>query len=198
MSIIHSLALYIPETSVETTLVIQDHSAYADLATDGRQLEIWIPGFSDPILILEADLSLGFSLNVTAILLGIQNLETSVPSILPDGLYRIKYSISSAGSNIEYYHLRTSRLLNLYNRELCKIHFQNCEPSKEEKETLDQLRLIRMYFDGAKAKAEYCHAPNQGLEILAYAEKMLMKFVFKGCAGGDCQPCSNCSPCTTC
>jgi hypothetical protein len=198
MSTVHSLALNIPETSAETTLVIQDHSAYAELPVSGRQLEIWVPGFTEPIILPESALDPGFNLNITAEVLGIQHPQTTIPSILPDGLYRVRYTVASGNHQIEYYHLRTSRLVNLYNRELCKIYFRDCEPSREEKEVLDQLRLIRMYLDGAKAKAEYCHAPNQGLEIMAYAEKMLMKFVFKGCAGGDCQPCSNCSPCTTC
>jgi hypothetical protein len=198
MSAVHSLSLNIPETSVETTLVIQDHSVYSGASVAERQLEIWVPGFPDSVVILEEGIPLGFNINMTAVTLGIQNPDSSIPSILPDGLYRIKYSVFSTGDQVEYYHMRTSRLLNIYNRELCKIHFQECEPSKEEKETLDKLRLIRMYMDGAKAKAEYCHAPNQGLQILAYAEKMLMKFVFKGCAGGDCQPCSNCSPCKSC
>lgn len=197
MSTVHLLALHIPDTSVETTLVVQDHSSYAPLPVSERQLEIWVPGFTQPIVILEADIPTGFNLNLTALVLGIQNTQTTIPSILPDGLYRFRYNVASGNNQIEYYHLRTARLLNMYNRELCKIHLQNCEPSREQKEILDDLRLIKVYLEGAKSQVEYCHAPNQGLEIMAYAEKLLLKYVFRGCQG-DCQPCSNCSPCTTC
>ena len=197
MSTAHKLSLHIPETSAETTLVVKDHSAYSALPTTGRQLEIWIPGFTEPIVLEEDRLPLGFDLKLTAVDLGVQHPATTIPSILPDGLYRFRYTVSAGNHQAEFNHLRTTRLLNLYNRELCRIHFEDCEPDREQKEILDQLRLIRMYLDGAKAKAEYCNAPNSGLEILAYAERMLMKFVFRGCEG-DCQPCRNCSPCTKC
>jgi hypothetical protein len=197
MSIVNRLFLHIPDTSVETTIVVEDHSAYTDIPLTGRLLEIWMPGYLEPVLIGEDLLPQSFRLNVTASTLGIQPEGSTVPAILPDGLYRFRFS-ADGGHVTELNHLRTARISNLWSRELCKIHFQDCEPSREQKETLDQLRLIKVYIEGAKAKAEYCNAPSQGLEILAYAEKMLMKFVFKGCSGGDCRPCSNCSPCTNC
>jgi hypothetical protein len=43
-----------------------------------------------------------------------------------------------------------------------------------------------MYIDAAKAKAEYCHAPIEGVEMLAYAEKLLRKYL-TGC----CITCPN-------
>ena len=42
-----------------------------------------------------------------------------------------------------------------------------------------------MYIDAAKAKTEYCHAPKQGVEMLAYADKLLKKYM-TGC----CVSCS--------
>ena len=34
-----------------------------------------------------------------------------------------------------------------------------------------------MYIDAAKAKTEYCHSPKQGVEMLAYADKLLKKYI---------------------
>lgn len=195
MSVPHKIALDIPTTSAETVLKISDASAYTELPSTGRQLDVWTPGFQDPSSILEADLPLGFTKLLTAQTLGLQDPNSTIPGILPDGVYTVKYTVSAGGHEVTYYHMRISRLLNLYNRELCKLGFIGNVPTRDEKEKLAQLSEIRMYMDAAKAKTEYCHSPKEGAELYAYAEKLLMKLVFKGCAGGDCNPCADCSPC---
>jgi hypothetical protein len=194
----HKLALDIRETSAETTLLIDDASAYQTGAAEfTKSLYITVPGFETPVVIGNASLDGNFRKNITAPVLGLQPAGSDIPAVVPDGMYTIRFALST-GDEITYYHLRTTRLVNLLNRELCKVHFQDCEPSAEQKEHLTQLRKIRMYLEAAKAKVEYCHAPNQGLEMMGYAEKLLMKYIFKGCNSGDCVPCSNCSPCSNC
>lgn len=195
MSIPHKIALDIPETAAETVLKISDASAYSDLPDTVRQLDVWTPGYADPSTILEVDLPIGFTKLLTAVNLGLQDPNTTIPALLPDGLYTVRYTLSAGAHEVNYYHLRTTRLLNIYNRELCKIMFHGGTPTAEEKKKLLELRTIKMYIDAAKAKTEYCHSPVQGGELYAYAEKLLMAMVFKGCAGGDCSPCSDCSPC---
>ena len=40
-------------------------------------------------------------------------------------------------------------------------------------EMIDQLHIIKMYLDSAKARAEVCHAPNEGVMLYEYALKLM-------------------------
>ena len=182
MALKHILQLDIPETACETVLKISDVSLYADqtlLPVDCQRLDITLPGMVQPIYIEEADgLQPGFTK-----LLGSSDLQDGAESglALPDGVYTIKYSVAPNNyAYVSYYHLRTTQILNRYYSELCKIHLQECEPSAEIKQNLEDLRYIKSLIDGAKAKVEHCHAPNQGIQMITYAGKLLDKYV-SGC-----------------
>ena len=104
---------------------------------------------------------------------------------LPDGIYRIKYSVSPNDKvYVEYYHLRMTQTYNVYNQQLCKLELATCEPSVEVRARLNELRLIKSYFDAAKIKAEECHDPNLAMELLLYAKKRLDKYI------GGCKDCN--------
>ena len=49
-------------------------------------------------------------------------------------------------------------------------------PGADIKEKLEELRLIKGFIDAAKAKVEYCHEPQAGMELLIYAQKRLNKY----------------------
>ena len=53
------------------------------------------------------------------------------------------------------------------------------------KQHLADLRYIKMLIDGAKAKVEYCHSTEQGVEMLQYANKLMKKY-----QDGCCVTCS--------
>jgi len=63
-----------------------------------------------------------------------------------------------------------------------------CEPDADVKEKLAELRLIKSFIDAAKAKVEYCHDPEAGMELLLYAKKRLDKITNNLCADS----CSTC------
>ena len=122
-----------------------------------------------------------FDIRFTATDLAIQAEFPEVLTCLPDGLYIIQYSVSPNDVKyVKYYHLRTTRAMNTYNKELCKIQLAQCEPTAELKQRLADLRYIKMLLDAAKAKAEYCHAPDQAQDMLNYANKLMKKFQ-EGC-----------------
>lgn len=188
MAIRHTLALDIPETACENILRIWDASVYGDgLEIDCPRLDIYLPGFSLPIYYVNNDaisppavLEPGFVKNFSTSDLGITTAD-SVPQAFPDGLYTIKYSVSPNETvYVEYYHLRTTQLMNRYYKEVCKIQLQACEPTAEQHQKMHDLRYIKMYIDAAKSKAEYCHSPIQAIEMYQYAEQLLAKYL-TGC-----------------
>ena len=188
MAIRHTLALDIPETACENIIRILDASIYGlGLAVDCPRLDIYLPGFSLPIYYTHEDgLTPGFMLNLSTADLGITTHD-SPAGTFPDGLYTIRYSVSPNETvYVQYYHLRTTTLTNTYYREICKVQLQACEPNAEQHQRLHDLRYIKMYIDAAKAKAEYCHAPVQAVEMYQYAEKLLAKYL-TGC----CVSCNN-------
>jgi hypothetical protein len=194
MAIKHTLALDIPETACENIIRIWDASVYGEgLDIDCPRLDIYLPGFSMPIYytnnaLLDPPTVLlpGFVKNFSTSDLGITH-SSDDPGTFPDGLYTIRYSVSPNDIVfVQYYHLRTTHLMNTYYREVCKIQLQACEPNAEQHQKMHDLRYIKMYIDAAKAKAEYCHAPVQAVEMYTYAEKLLAKYL-TGC----CVSCNN-------
>lgn len=181
MAITHILQLDVPETSCENIIRVVDTSIYADpaiLPIECQQLDITIPGTNQPVYI-----TLGLTPNFCGVF-DATDLGIDCPpgSPLHDGLYTIRYSISPNDQMyVKYYHLRTTSATNRYYGEICKLHLQECEPSSEEKQKLDDLRYIKMLIDAAKAKAEYCHAPEQGVEMLSYANRLLDKYIMGCC-----------------
>lgn len=180
MALKHILQLEVPDTACENVLKVVDMSAYASTSTlpvTCPQLSVTVPGMTQPVY-FTTNLPLNFSRVLTAVDLGI-GTSTSLP--IPDGVYKISYSISPNDKvYVSYYHLRTTAITNRYYAELCKLHLGECEPTAEEKQKLNDLRYIKMLVDGAKAKVEYCHTPNQGVKMLEYAHKLLDKYV-TGC-----------------
>jgi hypothetical protein len=127
-----------------------------------------------------------FDIRFTAADLAIQAQFPETLTCLPDGLYILRYSVNPNDTKyVKYYHLRTTRAMNTYLKELCKIQLAQCEPTAELKQRIADLRYIRMLLDAAKAKAEFCHAPDQAQDMLNYANKLMKKFQ-EGC----CVTCS--------
>lgn len=174
----HHLALDIPDTSCENIIRIMDASVYAPgLDVDCPRLDITLPGFSVPVYYTDNMSTQPWSLTLNAVDLGLTPPNTPNPVALPDGLYTIRYSVSPNDKvYVTYYHLRVTKLLNEYYQEICKVQLTPCEPSPEQHEKMHDLRYIKMYIDGAKAKAEYCHAPHDAVEMYKYAQKLLKKY----------------------
>lgn len=172
----HQLSLELPDTNNIKVLRLFDTSLYAeDLAIDCGTLRITSPGFNLPVAI---DILKGFNIVLNACSLGLQRTncqEASQP--LPDGIYVINYSVAPNTSvYVEYNHLRTTQTTNKYFNLLCDLEMSGCEPGADVKEKLEELRLIKSFIDAAKAKVEYAHEPQAGMELLIYAQKRLNKY----------------------
>jgi len=180
MAIKHNLSLEIPHIVNPKILRIVDTSIYADtLPTDCHRLDIYTPGAQVPIYYTTLDD--GFIKNLSAIDLFYQNPQDGSINTIADGVYKIRYSVSPNDLvYVEYYHLRTTLLMQKYNAELCKVKLETNLPSKETLQKLNDLRLIKSYIDAAIAKTEYCHVPQQGADMFNYAATLLEKYM-TGC-----------------
>jgi hypothetical protein len=65
--------------------------------------------------------------------------------------------------------------MNKYYNMLSTLEMAACEPDPDVKEQLKELRLISSFLEAAKAKVEYAHNPEQGMELLVYAQARLVR-----------------------
>jgi hypothetical protein len=180
----HQLFLDIPHTNNPRVFRIFDTSIYCDIIPiTCETLQITVPGFNTPYTI---NVQSNFNLVLNACALGIQSSGCGESSqILPDGIYLIRYSVSPNDKvYVEYTHLRVTQFINKYNQMLCNLEMAACEPDADVKAQLDELRLIKSFIDAAKVKVEDCHENKEGLDLLMYAQKRLMKL--------DGVKCTNC------
>ena len=68
-----------------------------------------------------------------------------------------------------------------YNTLLCNVDIAACDPPAKIKQRLQELRLIRMYLEAAKAKVEFCLEPDKGMTLYNYALKLLNKLDCRNC-----------------
>ena len=171
----HVLSLEVPNVSNTCVMKIMDTSVYSDIIPIlCPKLNITVPGFNTST---EIEVDPGFVEPITACTLQLQTADCGSSYVdLPDGVYIIRYSVSPNDVVfVEYNYLRTTKALNLYNKILCTLDIANCEPSAIVLKKLEELRLIKMYLDAAKAKVEYCLEPQKGMVLYNYALKLLEK-----------------------
>lgn len=171
----HQLFLDIPHTNNPRIFRVFDTSIYTPLIPiNCGVLQITPPGFNVPKNI---DIIPNFNLVLNACSLGLQSTNCSESSdILPDGIYYVKYSVSPNDQVfVEYTHLRNTQFINRYNQILADIELAACDPDADVKAQLKELRLIKSFIDAAKVKVEYNHDNEDGMELLQYAQKRLMK-----------------------
>lgn len=177
----HQLFLDIPFTANPRVFRIFDSSIYTEeLPLTCGILEITPPGFLYPKTI---EVLPNFNLVLNACSLGLQTTGCGENSeILPDGIYHVRYSVSPNDKVfVEYDHLRVTQFTNRYSQMLADLEIAACEPDADVKAQLNELRLIKSFIDAAKVKIEECHENSDGMELLLYAKKRLMKI--------DCNKC---------
>ena len=183
----HNLALDIFETSCVDILRIADASVYSDgVVVECPTLEILMPGYAEPVVFTEDDtpdpLTINFDNRYSMVDLGLQPINSTDLICLPDGIYVIQYSVSpNELLYVKYHHLRTTSFMNKYYKELCRVQLEQCEPVREQKQRLDDLRYIKSLVDAAKAKADVCDSPAQSLDMYHYAVALLNKFINGSC-----------------
>lgn len=180
----HVLSLEAPDTMNACILRVVDTSIYEpSMPIKCLLLEITLPGFVRPVEFTEADILPGFNLNLTACDLAVQKAGCgSIYNDLPDGIYIIKYSVSpNKIVYVEYNHLRMTKAMKKYQAILCDLDLAACDPPEIVKKKKEQLDWVRFYLEAAKAKVEFCHEPQKGMELFAYALKLMGKIDCKTC-----------------
>ena len=180
----HILSLEMPDTLNNCILPIFDTSTYTDLnAVVCPYLQITPPGYVETVNFEEPVIEPGFIKYFTACDLLMQTTGCGTTNYdLPDGIYIIRWSVSPNDIvYVEYNHLRITKALNIIQKIYCDLDLGTCDPPAAVKEKLEKLTLIQNYLKAAKAKVEYCHEPNDGMELYRYAMRLLDKMTCKNC-----------------
>lgn len=197
MALKHQLSLNIVDGCNPNNFTIIDTSHYASgLTINCPTLAITIPGYTGPLYFSQGTTPLPsidandvyhllptnpnpytgnpkFVFTIDNIFLCIQNAGSTLYN-LPDGIWTIEYCVQPCDVlSVKYYYLRTTLALNKYASLLCKLRLDNCLPSEETLTMINELHVIKMYLDAAKAKVEICHAPNEGQAMYDYAIKLM-------------------------
>tara|TARA_R100000734_G_C3308926_1_gene99564 strand:+ start:420 stop:962 length:543 start_codon:yes stop_codon:yes gene_type:complete len=177
----HVLSLEVPTVMNSCIMRVVDTSVYSSLIdVNCTHLNITVPGYGFSI---QLNVTENFTKTITACDLNLQTEDCGEKyANLPDGVYIIKYSVSPNDVVfVTYNHLRITDALIKYNKILCDIDVSACDPPADIKKKLEQLRLIKMYLEAAKAKVEYCHEPQKGMTLYNYACKLLGKMNCTNC-----------------
>lgn len=209
----HQLSLNIVDGCNSTNFSIIDTSSYASAPLTCPTLSITMPGEPGPIYYSQGTIpnpasnpnddyyilptygsdllppipysgTPKFNITVDNIFLRKQTPGQILTS-LPDGLWTIGYCVAPCDKlGVQYYYLRTTLALARYSSLLCKLRLSDCLPSEETQRMINDLHVIKMYLDSAKAKVEVCHAPEEGEALYEYAIKLMSKWD-KACCS-DC------------
>jgi len=180
----HVLSLEAPDTLNPALLRLIDTSIYIDMLTlTCPILKIAVPGFNTSVIIPNVSPEFD-NLLITACDLGLQNSQCGTDyAQIPDGIYIINWSVSpNEIVYVEYNHMRITQALIKIRNAYCNLDLGVCDPPVDVKLKLENLRLIQSMLQASKSFVEYCHNPNKGMQLYAYAIKLLNKF--------DCSPCT--------
>lgn len=197
MALKHQLSLNIVDGCNPNNFTLIDTSNYASgVPLTCPTLAITIPGTSGPVYFSQGTLpnpstdpndvyhllptnpdpytgNPKFVFTIDNIFLCVQSVGDTLKN-LPDGLWTIEYCVKPCTtSSVKYYYLRTTLALNKYASLLCKLRLSDCLPSEQTLRMIDELHVIKMYLDAAKAKVEICHAPKEGQAMYDYAIKLM-------------------------
>lgn len=166
------------------TLAIADASTYPDdpPVVTSPLIDIDIPGFGVTTLPFVID-----NLNIfTSSNLGIT--EAGNDQALPDGIYRLKYSIAPAITNyVEKTILRVDRLQEKFDNAFLQLTMMECDRALKTQSSVT-LNTINFFIQGAIAAANNC-AEYESNKLYTQADNMLNSFLKSncGCSGNNYQ-----------
>lgn len=156
-----------------STLKIEDNSTYDTLQPiTNTILEVKPPGKT---CYIPFDLAVGWCSKV----LNCSDLQSCcgspADSILPDGIYDIKYSLDpNLKMIVEMQHLRVCQLNKSYIAAICELQNNKYKILKKDyKLEIDRLYYIRGMIQDAISMVEECLDKVRGLELYQEAKKML-------------------------
>jgi len=153
------LNLLFPETHDAQSLLIADISVYpVPYSIVNPTIEITVPGFNTLTLPFTAQ---GFTVyNSMSLEITCSDLDCELID-LPDGIYRVKYSITPAYRYfVNKSFLRINKLQEKFDTVYLRLDFMQCDQAIRE-EDFEVLDTIQTYINGAIAAANNC------LDVLA-------------------------------
>lgn len=170
------LDLLLIDTHNGMSLGISDFSQYPiGFSIVSPSLEITAPGFSPVNIAFEPkSMNIYTSENIGIVCTGQQNVE------LPDGIYKVKYTISPAYTYfVERSFIRVDILQEKFDTAFMKLDIFQCDGiiRKQREEELD---TINFYIQGSIAAANKC-AGDLALKMYRKADKMLTSFITHKC-----------------
>jgi hypothetical protein len=173
--------LVIPTYSV-LTLGVTDASVYPTNppVVSAPSIEIDIPGFGTTILPFVPN-----EINVfTSSNLGITEPGCNQP--LPDGIYRLRYSVAPAyTNNVEKTIIRVDKLQEKFDNAFLQLNMMECDRALKTQSSVT-LNTINFFIQGAIAAANNC-AEFESNTLYAQADNMLNNFLKTncGCSGNN-------------
>jgi len=166
------------------TLAIYDSSTYPDSPpiVSGATISIDIPSFgivSLPFLVLETNIFNSSNLGIS---------DIGIYEPLPDGIYKLKYSISPATTNyVEKTIMRIDVLQEKFDSAFMKLDMMECDREIKTQSKVE-LNSIYLLIQGSIAAANNC-AETQSYKLYKQASKMLDNFIKNncGCSGNNYQ-----------
>lgn len=179
MSFKHQLFLDIPVTANAKVLRILDESIYGEhVPYTCATVQVLTPGAASPKTF---SVDKAFNLLLKAGDLGLQK-SGGDPQDLPDGNYKITYSVSPNDKvYVEYNHFRITRLYDKYAQQICEFDICANTSNSDQKKLIEELQSIKQYMEAAKIKAEYCNDLKAAQELYDYAQKKLAKVDNNNC-----------------
>lgn len=173
--------LLVPTYSVFTLCVI-DASIYPTNppVVSAPSIEIDIPGFGTKILPFIPNEPNVF----TSSKLGITEPGCNQP--LPDGVYRLRYSVAPAYANyVEITILRIDRLQEKFDNAFLQLNMMECDRALKTQSSVT-LNTINFFIQGGIAAANNC-AEYESNTLYAQADNMLNNFLKSncGCSGSN-------------
>ncbi len=179
---ISRLALQEVPTNNCRFLRIADNSWYnPNIAVENALLEVTPPGFSCPVVFQVGKL---FNTVLNSSLLKIAPASTYADLLpLPDGIYRLKYSIKpKATMQVEYDLFRNCQLTQRYMKAICDLFGEKCDMTKAQfEEQRKKLIWVREMIDASKYMAEECGEPEKAIELYNEANRLINKINDCGC-----------------
>jgi hypothetical protein len=154
-----------------------DSSFYnPDIEVDNAILEITPPGFTCAVFF---EVRKNFTIVLNSSNLKIMPAKTKDQlTCLPDGIYKIRYSINPNDKvYVEYDFLRNTIQMQAFYKAVCDLFDKREKVSRKifEQRRAD-LIWIKELIDGAKFKVEECCDSEQGIDMYNEANRLLVEF----------------------
>ena len=149
---------------------------------ESPSIKITVPGFGDVMLPFDVN---SFNLYTTANL-GITEVGSEQP--LPDGIYRLVYSVAPAYLNfVERTIMRTEKIQEKFDRAFLQLDLMECDRAIKTQSTVT-LNTINFFIQGAIAAGNNC-AEYEANRLYVQADNMLNSFLRSncGCSGNNYQ-----------